>query len=106
MDLSDMTPVGGGDLRGPATLSEPVIRQTVGTFSATQAPHPDLIWSPRGSELAPPDRPLSPSRDAYADAESERPVRAAYMGERPTVGNLVRDTHRAVRAALRPGYAG
>lgn len=106
MDISDIAPVGGGKLRTPARVTEPAVREPVGTFSATQAPHPDLIWSPRGSELAPPDRPLRFTRDAYADAESERPIPAAYMGERPTVGNLVRDTHRAVRAALRPGYAG
>jgi hypothetical protein len=103
MDLNDMTPAGGGELRGgPA---EPV-RQTVGTFTPTQIQHPDAIWSPRGGELAPPDRPLTPSPDAYARAESERSAPAAYMGETPTVGNLVRDMHPVVRAALRPGIAG
>lgn len=96
MDINDadMVPVGGGELRGgPA---EPV-RQTVGTFTPTQALHPDTIWSPRGGELAPPDQPLTPSPDAYAGAESERPVPAAYMAA---------DLHRTVRAALRPGLAG
>lgn len=96
------TPVGGGSLRG--SPAEPA-REPVATFTPTYSPHPDLIWSPRGSELAPPDRPLTPSPDAYAHADSERPTPAAYMGERPIVGNLVRDTHRAVRAALRPGHA-
>ncbi|MGH3120873.1 MAG: hypothetical protein ACRDND_07530 [Streptosporangiaceae bacterium] len=96
-----MTPSGGSLPESAA----PAVRQTVATFTPTQVVHPDEVWSPRGGELTPPDRPFSPSRAAYAGAESERPVPAAYMGERPIVGNLV-DTHRAVRAALRPGLVG
>lgn len=103
MDINDtdLAPVGGGTLRGPAA---PSVSKTAGTFTPTRAVHPDEIWSPRGGEIAPPDRPLTPAPD-YA-VESERPVRAAYMGETPTVGNLVRDMHPVVRAALRPGIAG
>lgn len=103
MDINDMAPVGGGELRG--SPAEPV-RQTIGTFTPTRTQHPDEIWSPRGSELAPPDRPLTTSRDAYAGAESERPMPVAHMGESPIVGNLVRDMHPVIRAALRPGLAG
>ena len=96
MDINDadMVPVGGGELRGGPP--EPV-RQTVGTFTPTQAVHPDTIWSPRGGELAPPDRPISPTRDYYSGAESERPASLSYMAA---------DLHRTVRAALRPGLAG
>ena len=93
MNMDDMTPAGGGDLRGPtAPAAEPVA-----TFTPTQAVHPDTIWSPRGGELAPPDRPLSPTRDYYSGAESERPASLSYMAA---------DLHRTVRAALRPGIAG
>lgn len=79
MDIndSDLAPVGGGQLRGQA---EPAVRQTAGTFTPTQAQHPDTIWSPRGGELAPPDRPLGPTPDAYTRAESERPVSRDYTG--------------------------
>lgn len=97
MNLDDMTPAGGGSLRDPGAPAAPAIRQTVATFTRTASPHPDTIWSPRGGELAPPDRPLSPSPDAYTDAESERPAPRDYMGT---------DLHRTVRAALRPGLAG
>ena len=94
MNLEDMTPAGGGKLRsGP---DEPV-RQTVGTFTPTQIQHPDEIWNPRGGELAPPDRPISPTRDYYSGAESERPASLSYMAA---------DLHRTVRAALRPGTTG
>jgi hypothetical protein len=93
MNLDDMTPAGGGSLRGQA---EPAVSSPVGTFTPTQAVHPDTIWSPRGSELAPTDRPLT-SRDAYPGAESERPATLSYMAA---------DLHRTVRAALRPGLAG
>ena len=102
MDINDMTPVGGGDLRGPEA---PSISKSAGTFTPTASPHPDLIWNPRGGELAPPGRPLSPSPDAYTDAPAERPVPAAHMADDPVMGSLP-DTHRAIRAALRPGYAG
>jgi hypothetical protein len=70
-----------------------------------RAMHPDEIWSPRGSELAPLERPFGSAPDYYAHAESERPVSASHMGEAPIVGNLV-DTSRAVRAMLKPGHAG
>lgn len=90
---ADLAPVGGGTLRGQAGP----VRESVATFTPTSSPHPDTIWSPRGGELAPPDRPLTPSPDAYTAAESERPVPAAYMAT---------DLHRTVRAALRPGLAG
>lgn len=102
MNLDDVTPAGGGSLRGPAA---PAVSEPVATFTRMQAVHPDEIWSPRGGELAPQQRPLSPSPDYYAHAESERPVPAAHMGEGPIVGDLVR-TSRTVRAMLRPGYAG
>ena len=103
MNLDDLTPSGGGSLRGPAA---PAIREPIATFTQTRAMHPDDIWSPRGGEFAPQQRPFSPAPDYYARAESERPVPAMHMGETPIVGDLVNDTHRAVRAALRPGYAG
>ena len=93
MNMDDMTPVGGGSLRGPAAPSA----EPVATFTPTQAVHPDTIWSPRGGELAPPDRPISPTRDYYSGAESERPASLSYMAA---------DLHRTVRAALRPGLAG
>jgi hypothetical protein len=100
MNLDDVTPAGGGSLRGPAA---PAVSEPVATFTLTRAVHPDEIWSPCSGELSPPQRPLTPAPDYCAGAESERPVPAAHMGETPTVGNLVRDTSRAVRAALRPG---
>jgi hypothetical protein len=100
VNLYVMTPSGGGSLRGPAA---PAVGEPVATFTPTRVIHPDEIWSPRSGELSPPQRPLTPAPDYYAGAECERPVPAAHMGETPTVGNLVRDTSRAVRAALRPG---
>jgi hypothetical protein len=100
VNLDDLTPSGGGSLRG---LAAPAVREPVATFTQTRAMHPDEIWSPRGTELALPERPPRHMPDHYAGAESERPVPASYMGESLIVGDLVRDTHRAVRAALRPG---
>ncbi len=98
MDLNDMAPAGGGELRG--SPAEPV-RQTVGTFTPTQAQHPDEIWSPRGGELAPPDRPLGPSRDATQEGLSP-----SGPCLRPTWAATDQWMHPVVRAALRPGLAG
>jgi hypothetical protein len=101
MNLDDLTPAGGGSLRA---LAAPAVHEPVATFTPTRAVHPDEIWSPRGSELARQQRPLSPAPDYYAGAESERPVPAAHMGESPIVGDLV-SASRTVRTALRPGHA-
>lgn len=99
MNLNDLTPSGGGSLHGPVTRAA----EPVATFTLTRAMHPDEIWNPRGSETAPPGRPLRHTR--YAE-ESERSRPAGHMGETPSAGNLVRDTSRTVRAALRSGHAG
>lgn len=101
MNLDDLTPSGGGSLRATAA---PAVAEPVATFTPTRVIHPDEIWSPRGSELARLARPFGSAPDYYAHAESERPVPALHMGERPIIGNLV-DTNRAVRAMLRPGHA-
>jgi hypothetical protein len=95
MNLEYLTPVGGGELRGPAA---PSITRMAGTFTPTAIQHPDEIWSPRGSEIAPPQRPFTPSPDYANTAESERPVQVSYMSHADVAGN--------VRAALRPGSAG
>ena len=88
---------GGGTLRGPAA---PSTSKLAGTFTQTQIQHPDTIWSPRGSELAPPDRPLTTSRDAYQEAESERPVEREHAGaDGPLSFHSVAGN---VRAAVRP----
>lgn len=102
MNLEEMTPAGGGSLRGRAA---PAVSEPVATFTLTQPQHPDTIWSPRGGELASPQRSVSPALDYYAGAEAERPRPVVHMGETPILGSLVRDTSRDVRAALRPGTA-
>jgi hypothetical protein len=66
---------------------------------ATTVTHPDEIWSPRGSELAPPQRPLSGSID-YATVTSERPAARETMGD-DVPGFTVAAAR--VRAAVRPG---
>lgn len=60
MNLDDMTPAGGGALRAPAA---PAVAEPVATFTPTPVIHPDEIWSPRGSELAPLERPFGSAPD-------------------------------------------
>jgi len=102
MDLDDMTPAGGGSLRGASrlTLSEPVA-----TFTPTITLHPDEIWHPRGGELSAgrpwrADSNLSGSQFGGAAAESARPAMASAGGLDDMPADNV---GRTVRAALRPG---
>lgn len=101
MNLDDMTPVGGGTLRGQAA---PSTSKLAGTFSETRAVDPSEIWQPHSREVAPGDRPLS-NPDPYArpGAASERPARWEHMGER---GVFAVPGHTEVaqmtRAAVRP----
>jgi hypothetical protein len=100
MDINDLTPARPGlPERAPAAPAAPA--GPVATFTQTRAVHPDEIWSPRGSEIAPAGRPLGPGPD-YSLSVSERPVHGVRMGELPIEGSLV-SAHRAVRAAVRPG---
>jgi len=104
MNMSDMAPVGGRDLRTPARVSQPAVSEPVGTFTQTASPHPDEIWSPRGSEIAPPDRPLSSTRfDPYQrpGAETERPMAREHVGDEYPFS--FHDVARTARAAVRPG---
>ena len=97
-DLDSLVPAGGSSLRGLVTpAAEPVV-----TFIPARAVHPDELWSPRGGQLAPPQRPLAPAPDYYAGAESERPVVREHAGE----SGDFRVAASAARAALRPGLAG
>jgi len=48
MDLDDLTPVGGGSLRGRHVYAT---GEPVATFRPTQAVHPDEYWHPLGGEL-------------------------------------------------------
>jgi hypothetical protein len=95
MDLEDLTPA-GGSLRGPVT---PRISEPVATFTPTGITHPDSVWSPRGSEIGPPQRPLTQPAQFYQHAESERPVAAPYT-DSPSVHA---ESAAQVRSALRPG---
>ena len=93
IDDPDLTPA-GGSLAGPVMprASEPVAQ-----FTQTGITHPDAIWSPRGSEIAPPGRPLP--QPATYDGAPERPVQREIVGD-DIPGHLV--AARMVRAATRP----
>lgn len=95
MDLDTFTPEGGGSLSRTVTprLSEPVA-----TFTQTRAVHPDEIWSPRGSEIGPPQRPLTQPAQFYQSAQAERPAEPEYGLSAPHA-----DAARMVRAVMRPG---
>jgi hypothetical protein len=82
MDLDSLVPSGGGSLRGPA---RPLVREPVATFTRPVVQHPDEIWSPRGSELGPPRRPLTQSAQFYSHAESERPAERQHGPTLPHV---------------------
>jgi hypothetical protein len=100
MDLDDLTPVGGSSLRGPAA---PAVREPVATFTLTRAVHPDEIWSPRGSEIASPQRPLSP---APGHGFEHEPVNRAERDAQQTAqnaGQSLADHAASIRATLRPG---
>jgi hypothetical protein len=100
MDINDLTPARPGlpeRALAPAAPAGPVA-----SFTLTRAVHPDEIWSPRGSEIAPPGRPLGPGPDYYARAESQRPVAAVRMGELPLEASGLVSAHQAIRAAVRP----
>lgn len=96
MDLDTLVPAGGGSLSRPVP---PRVSEPVATFTQTRAMHPDEIWSPRGSEIGPPQRPLSPPV-SYESASAERPVAREHMGD-DIPGHLLAAAQ--VRAALRPG---
>jgi hypothetical protein len=100
MDLDSFTPAGGGSLRGPAA---PPARQPVATFTRPVVQHPDEIWSPRGSELAPPQRPLTQPAQFYQPGRSieHEPVNKAERASQATV--QIADHAAGIRAALRPG---
>jgi hypothetical protein len=78
MDMDDLTPSDGGSLR--AAL-RPATAEPVATFTPTGVTHPDAIWSPRGSELAPPPRPPFTAGDYRAEAPAERPTARETMGD-------------------------
>jgi hypothetical protein len=96
MDLEDLTPAGASfrSALRPAASAGPVA-----TFTPTGITHPDEIWSPRGSEIGPPARPLTQPPQFYQHAESERPVAALYT-DSPSVHA---ESAAQVRSALRPG---
>jgi hypothetical protein len=98
MNLDDLTPAGGGSLRGAIA---PPAREPVATFTPTSITHPDLIWSPRGGELAPPQRPLS-QPIVYETAPSDRETMGGG-GDTPTRDLDFNAPARMVRAAVRPG---
>ena len=100
MNINDMTPALGGSLTGPAASA---VHEPVATFTTSAVTHPDEIWSPRGSELAPPNRPLSQPAAGYSAVPSERPSGRAHMGD-DMAGNLMA-AHQSIRSALRPGMA-
>lgn len=95
MDLDTLVPAGGGSLSRPVT---PRVSEPVATFTQTRAMHPDEIWSPRGSEIAPPQRPLTQPAQLYQRAESERPAERQHGLALPHA-----EAAAQVRAALRPG---
>ena len=77
-DPDSLVPAGGSSLRGLVTpAAEPVV-----TFIPARPVHPDELWSPRGGELAPPQRPLAPAPDYYAGAESASVRLSASMRAR------------------------
>lgn len=97
MDLEDLTPA-GGTLRAPLA---PRVSEPIATFTQTRAMHPDEIWSPRGSEIAPPSRPLPQPAEFYSRAESESPaVRDTGTSALPHA-----EVGAQIRAALRPGVS-
>lgn len=94
MDLDSLVPAGGGSLRAPVM---PRVIEPVATFTQTRAMHPDEIWSPRGSEIAPPQRPLPQPTQFYQHAESEHPVQRQLGPSLPHA-----EAGGQVRSALRP----
>lgn len=94
MNLDDFTPSNGGSLAGPVA---PLSREPVATFTPTTYQHPDAIWSPRGSEIAPSARPLGPAV-SYDAAPSERPAERATVGDGKP-GHIA--AGRTIRMALR-----
>ena len=95
MDISDMAPIGGGDLRGPAA---PSISKLAGSFTPTASPQPDDIWNPRGREVGVDDRRADPY--GLPGAGSERPVQRDYTGMDGALSFA--DVAGNVRAAVRP----
>lgn len=62
MDLDDLT---SADRSFRSALRPAVSAEPVATFTATGITHPDSIWSPRGSELAPPHQPVTQPAQFY-----------------------------------------
>jgi hypothetical protein len=89
MDLDDLTPAGGGSLRGP-----------VATFTPTGAQHPDTIWNPRGGELSGGSPQRSGSGASFPVAEIAHAASAL-----PAVDpdDPLSTAHHAIRTALRSG---
>jgi hypothetical protein len=98
MDLDDLTPALGGSLRGPIT---PRVSEPVATFTPTGITHPDQIWSPRGSEIGPQQRPLTQPAQFGRSIEHE-PVNTSERTAQGTVQTIA-DHAAGIRAALRPG---
>jgi hypothetical protein len=104
MDISEFAPVGAeGSLRGPVT---PAAREYTAAFVHTpgSVTHPDLIWSPRGSEIGPPQRPLTQPAQFYQPGGSieHEPVNKAERASQATAQTIA-DHAAGIRAALRPG---
>jgi hypothetical protein len=97
MNLDDLVPQGGGSLRAPAA---PPVREPVARFSVPDVVHPDELWGPgvRGSELAPPQRPLTQPVQFYQHA-GERLVRASHTDALSPHAEAAAQ----IRAAIRPG---
>jgi hypothetical protein len=100
MDLEDLTPAGASfrSALRPAAGAGPVA-----TFSAPQYMHPDAIWSPRGSELAPSQLPLVQPMQFGHGLEHE-PLDSAERASQATVQATLADHAAGIRAALRPGF--
>lgn len=81
MNLEDLTPAGGGSLR--ALVASPAC-EPVATFTRPVVQHPDETWNPRGSEIAPPQRPLTP---APAHGFEHEPVNRAERAAQHTAQN-------------------
>lgn len=96
VNLDDLTPAGSGSLAGPAA---PPSREPVATFTQTRITHPDEIWSPRGSEITPPGRPL-PGHGFEFEPVSRAERAAQHTAQ--DVGDY-QAAAASVRVALRPG---
>lgn len=97
MNLDDMTPVGGGDLRGPAA---PSTSKLAGTFSETKITDPAEVWAPRSRDVG---VDTSTRYDPYRlpGRESERPMARDYAGADGPLS--FHDVGVRTRAAVRPG---